>query len=229
METVDSRLRAAKPIGTYTSAQEFISSFVEGKTVLDVGCAAGIYSREERDCWLHKHLCKRAVRVVGLDCNAPEVARLNRLGYNIVCGDAVTLDLGERFDCVVAGEIIEHVENAGALICNLKRHLKPGGELLLTTPNVFFALHFLESVLADPAKRWCQEHVSWYCYFTLGNILDRCGMRVIESRYLTRSRKVLGLLRRFRLKCLGVLASTLLMIAVDGQSERGNQTPDSAR
>jgi len=207
-----------KPIGSPLSVQEFMSSLVSGKTVLDVGCVEHTIEHEETETWLHKHLCRSAARVVGLDYNAPAVAELNRRGYDVVYGDAMTVDLGERFDIVTADEIVEHVENAGALIRNLKRHLKPGGQLVITTPNVFFGLHFLESLFASPYTRWNPEHVSWYCYFTLGNLLRRCGMEVVESRYFTRSRKTRRVLRPLGLNCPGVLASTLLMVAVADRS-----------
>jgi 2-polyprenyl-3-methyl-5-hydroxy-6-metoxy-1,4-benzoquinol methylase len=212
--------RTIKPVGSFLSVQEFISSFVKGKTVLDVGCVEHSIEHEETETWLHKHVRQSAARVVGLDYNAPAVAELNRRGYEVVCGDAMTLDVGERFDIVTAGEIIEHVENAGALIRNLKRHLKPDGQILITTPNVFFGVHFVESLFASPYRRWNPEHVSWYCYFTLGNLLRRCGMEVVHCWYFARSRSTRRVLRPLRLKCPGVLASTLVMVAVsDGNSD----------
>jgi SAM-dependent methyltransferase len=132
----------------------------------------------------------------------------------MICAGAMEADLGERFDVVTAVEVIEHVENAGALIRNLKRHLKPGGQMAITTPKAHFGLHFLESLVASPCERWNSEHVSWYCYFTLGNLLRRCGMEVSQCWYFTRSRKTLKILRPLRIKCPGVLASTLVVVAV---------------
>jgi 2-polyprenyl-3-methyl-5-hydroxy-6-metoxy-1,4-benzoquinol methylase len=201
--------------------QEFVSSLVRGRTVLDVGCVEHTVEREQVDTWLHGHLRRSAARVVGLDYNAAAVAELNRRGYQVIFGDAMEADLGERFDVVIAGEIIEHVENAGALIRNLKRHLRPGGQMVITTPNAFFGLHFVESLVASPYRRWNSEHVSWYCYFTLGSLLSRCGMEISSCWYFTRSRKTLKVIRPLRIKCPGVLASTLVVVANDasGASE----------
>ena len=111
------------PVGLHIDVQEFISSLCAGKSVLDVGCVERSIAREGTPTWLHKHICRTASRAVGLDLLAPEVAELNRRGYNVICGDATSIDVGEHFDVVVAGEIIEHVGNPGALIQNLKRHL----------------------------------------------------------------------------------------------------------
>lgn len=195
------------------SVQEFLASFVEGKSVLDVGCVAHAVEREATGTWLHKHLCRSAARCVGLDCNGPAVAELNRRGYRVLCGDAMTMDIGERFDVVTAGEIIEHVENAGMLIRNLRRHLNPGGSLVITTPHVFFGMHVLEYLFSNPYARWNPEHVSWYCSFTLANLLQRCGMEVVQCWYFARSRKLRRILRSFRLKVPGPLASTLIVVA----------------
>lgn len=209
----------AKPVGSSISIQDFISAFVKGKTVLDVGCVEHAANMEQTDTWLHKHLRTSATRVVGLDFNQEAVNELNHRGYEIVCGDAMSIDVGERFDVVVAGEIIEHVENPGALIRNLKRHLRPGGQLILSTPNVFFALHFVESIFASPRKRWNEEHVAWYCYFTLENLMERCGMNVDQIWYFARSRRTRKVLQALNMPCPATLASSLVMVASNNGSE----------
>ena len=41
-----------------------------------------------------------------------------------------------RFDCVIAGEIIEHVPHPDDLLREIRRVLRPGGTLVLSTPNL---------------------------------------------------------------------------------------------
>lgn len=190
-----------------------MSELVRGKSVLDVGCAEHSAELEKLDTWLHKNLRQSASRIVGLDCQAEAVEELKRRGYDMVAGDAMTADLGERFDVVTAGEIIEHVENPGMLLRNLKRHLKPDGILVLSTPNAFFPLHLVESLWMSPNIRWNHEHVSWYCYFTLDNMVKRCGFSDVRCYYLTRSRKLRKLLSVLHVTCPALLASTLVVVA----------------
>jgi 2-polyprenyl-3-methyl-5-hydroxy-6-metoxy-1,4-benzoquinol methylase len=208
------------PRGFNISVQDYLTNLVTGKTVLDVGCVEhSAATQEQLDTFLHKNLRRSASRVVGLDFNEQGVAELNRRGYEVVCGDAMTVDVGERFDIVIAGEIIEHVENPGGLIRNLKKHLKPGGLLVVTTPNPFYVLHFAEMLfLSAPHKGWNDEHVAWFCYFTLDNLLVRCGMKVEECWYFTRSRKARRILQAVHIRCPRVAASSFLIIA----TENGN-------
>ena len=140
-------------------------------------------------------------------------AKLRARGYNVVAGDACTSDLGRQFECVVAGDIIEHVDNPGMMIRNLARHLKPNGKLFLTTPNAHFGLHMVESVVCDPKRRWHPQHVAWYDPFTLQNMVKRCGLRAEACLDFTRSRKLRKLLQ-LGVPCWSILASSVLIVAV---------------
>ena len=193
--------------------QDFLAKFVEGKTVLDVGCVDHSASVEQDDHWLHKHLLGRARSVLGLDILESDAAELRRRGYEVVCGNAITVSLEQTFDVVVAGEIIEHIDDPRAFVSNMARHLNERGRLVITTPHVFFFLHFLESIFSSAERRWNRQHVSWYCPFTLENLLRRSNLEVESCYYFTRSPKLRRLLELAHLPCYGVVASSILMIA----------------
>lgn len=54
---------------------------------------------------------------------------------NYVCCDAESLPISEFFDIIFAGEIIEHLREPKKAIKNWSKLSKPGGFLLITTPN----------------------------------------------------------------------------------------------
>jgi SAM-dependent methyltransferase len=191
-----------------------MADLVRGKTVLDVGCVDHSARLESSDRWMHKHLVRAAASVIGLDILESEAAKLRERGYNVVAGDASTVDLGQTFDLVVAGEIIEHIDNPGAFLRNMARHLNSAGRLVLTTPNPFFVMHQFEfAFVSSLDKRWNHEHVCWYCPFTLGNLLERSGLTVDSCYFFTRSRKLLKVLGVLGLPCFGPLASSFVVVA----------------
>jgi 2-polyprenyl-3-methyl-5-hydroxy-6-metoxy-1,4-benzoquinol methylase len=203
-----------RPTSSSAELTSFIGQYVRGKKVLDVGCMNHSLDATEDERWLHGQVARNAGSVLGLDILESEVAQLRKRGFKMVCADAITVDLGDTFDVIVAGELIEHIEDPAAFLRNMRKHLTSDGELVITTPNVFFGLHFVESMLRSPDEVWNPEHVAWYCYFTLEKLLNRTGLKAVKCIYFTRSRKFRKILNTLGIKtCPGVLASTLVFIA----------------
>ena len=103
-------------------------------SVLDLACGAGYGSH---------HLARRlpGTRVLGVDYDAGaiESARKTYRAANLsfAAGDATRWEetIGrERFDCVVAFDMIEHVSHREILAQSVVEHLASGGRLLLSTP-----------------------------------------------------------------------------------------------
>ena len=205
------------PISSFqTDIFSFVTGSVRGKDVLDVGCVAHTAASSTDPRWLHKHIVQSARSTLGLDLLDTEAAKLRERGYNIVSGDATTADLGATFDVIVAAELIEHLDNPGGFIRNMRRHLKPGGLLILTTPNPFFALHWWEWLVLDTKlkERWNPEHVCWFDPFTLTNLLTRNDFTVQSIFYFARSRQLLRVLRILHLRCPRPLASSFVTVAM---------------
>lgn len=88
--------------------------------VLNVGCIGHDYI--ETDVWIHRLLCEKARRVVGIDIHLPEEVG----AYNIVSANAESMELNEKFDLIIAGELIEHLSNPGEFFARTREHLKLG-------------------------------------------------------------------------------------------------------
>jgi hypothetical protein len=86
------------------------------------------------------------------------------------------VDLGERFESIVIGNVMEPVADPVALLCFAVRHLGAGGRILARTLNSFIYLNFMraakQGIMIENA-----EQVAW---FTPGNVLEmaeRAGPR----------------------------------------------------
>jgi 2-polyprenyl-6-hydroxyphenyl methylase/3-demethylubiquinone-9 3-methyltransferase len=102
-----------------------------GRRAADVGCGAGL---------LAEPLARLGADVVGVDA-APEnvaAAREHALGQGLAIdykvGSVEALEPG-RYDLVTSLEVVEHVADPRAFIHGLAAALKPGGLLILSTPN----------------------------------------------------------------------------------------------
>jgi SAM-dependent methyltransferase len=83
-------------------------------------------------------------------------------------------DVGERFDVILLFEVIEHLDLADGIVMLQKIYslLKPGGRLILSTPNTF-----------KPGQFWRDvTHKVAYCYDELGGLLLRQNFK-IEGMY----------------------------------------------
>jgi 2-polyprenyl-3-methyl-5-hydroxy-6-metoxy-1,4-benzoquinol methylase len=148
------------------------------RSVLDIGSA----SRHRRPDWMHGLVCGVASHVVGVDRDEATVVKLQERGYDIRVGDAQDFDVGEKFDIVLAGELIEHLDNVHGFLQSVHRHLGPDGRLVLTTPNPFYFMNFVYRVGGRP--RVNAEHTCWFCPDTIGHVLERNDFEIVELRFI---------------------------------------------
>jgi len=174
---------------------------VPGTAVLDLGCVDARPARRSGHSSAHAPdlLFRRLVEVnpdaVGVDHDAEGVAALQSAGYHAVCANVQTLDLGWQFDTIVAGELIEHLDNPGLFLTAVRRHLKPGGKLILTTPNPFYALQAWH-IWRRGRPRCNEGHVVWFDPVTLTRLLRRCGFEPVEGYWIQPQRRWLKAWKR---------------------------------
>ncbi len=160
----------------------YLAEQVQGKKLLDLGCAGDGGLADKRN-WLHDYLRVSASTTLGLDSDARKIEQLAQDGYDVVHGDASAFSLPERFDVIVAAELIEHLSNPGLFLDCVSRHLTAGGELIVTTPNATSLIFFLQTlVLGREIDN--PFHVALYTQTKLKNLLERHGFEVIRSVFL---------------------------------------------
>jgi len=209
-------------LGFDVTLHKFLGQYVAGKAVLDVGCVDHEVAAEAAERWLHRGLVESAKSVLGIDILENEIEELRKRGYNVICADAMTASLGQTFDVIVAGEVIEHVVNPGALLTNLRRHLNESGRLILTTPHAFFCLNPLTALLSWQSRKWHPDHVAWFEPYVLSGMLRKTGYEPEVCYYFNRSKKLRSLLGGLHIPCPEFMAVSFMMVARRVESVDGS-------
>jgi len=149
-------------------------------SVLDVGCGEGQFAAA---------LAQAGFAVVAVDVAAEALRRARArhpdLDLRLVPGEGDWPLADASFDVVWAGETIEHVADTAGWLSQVRRVLRPGGSLLLSTPaherlallglalsQRSFDTHF------DPRA----DHLRFYTRRTLTRLLEDFGFQDIHVR-----------------------------------------------
>ena len=109
--------------------QSILAEGTDYPRICDLGCGAG---------WLTNMLSAFGPTLgVELSPQAVELARQRYPGAEFICADATRWEPQKaQFDVVVSQEVLEHIVDKRAYLRVARRSLKPGGCLVMTTPNL---------------------------------------------------------------------------------------------
>ncbi len=123
----------------YKTRHNFVQQAIAGKKLhlLDVG---NLGDGESNCRLLYKDVTDAGGTYAGLDSNEALTQKMNLPGQ--VVGDLHHTPFeSDTFDAIYAGEIIEHTWTPAVMIGECRRILKPGGLLIIDTPNAFNIVH----------------------------------------------------------------------------------------
>lgn len=104
----------------------------EGSTVLELGPATG---------YMTQALVQRGCTVVGIELDPAMAVKAEPFTERMIVGDIDELDLEaelgeERFDAIIAADVLEHLRDPLKVVVALKKFLKPDGAFVISFPNV---------------------------------------------------------------------------------------------
>lgn len=164
----------------------WIAQRVRGASVLHVGCTDWPLTGErvERGELLHSQLCKVTSRCVGVDLDAEGIAKLRELmpDHEFHVENAENLSsspelAGSQWDFIVAGDVVEHMNNPGLFFQSAAKLLKPDGTLIVTVPSAFSAKRFFW-LLFTGSEQVHPDHTGYFSESTLIRIGERNGFHV---------------------------------------------------
>lgn len=162
--------------------RKVISTIPPGKTVLDIGCA------QNPD--IHFLIASKSKKAVAIDINKKELAVFVKKGLEAHEMSAEDINLPDRFDYIVAGELIEHLSNPGKFLEGIRKHLKTDGKILLTTPNISSIFLYLLVVVFD--KTQDHTHTFYFDKKNLETLLSRYQLKIKNYDYIPPEIKLHG-------------------------------------
>ena len=176
------------PLQRYWHKRRFeeISKLIEpvNGTVLDIGCADGMFSKVILDK-------SKAQKLVGIDVLKTSIAWANKHWakggkMKFMVKDAHKLDFASSsFDAVVALEVLEHVHKPLEVLKEVKRVLKKGGYGIFLVPSddlLFRVVWFLWLHFYPRGWVWRETHIQTYRNNFLPAICKKAGFKVEVDR-----------------------------------------------
>ena len=118
--------------------------------------------------------------VVGMDI-APAAKPENY--HQVVVYDAEKLsEYEERFDTVIAGEMIEHLRNPISFLEGTFQVLNPGGRLVLSTPNPYHPPIWLLETLMFRKYYYDEGHLNLFLPRFLARLIERQGFERVQVK-----------------------------------------------
>lgn len=161
--------------------------------VLDIGCQRGE---------LREQLGDRIGRYVGIDLSPLHIAEARKCHpdceFHLLNIDDEPLDYESEFDTVVMSAVIEHIFNLKHVGRNLARALRPGGQVVLTTPTPLGndVVHRLGAALGLFARSAADDHIAIFNKKRLEIFAKECGLVLVGHRRFQMGCNQLALLRR---------------------------------
>jgi 2-polyprenyl-3-methyl-5-hydroxy-6-metoxy-1,4-benzoquinol methylase len=150
----------------------------DAPSVLELGPATGYMSRAFSD---------RGSRVVGIEIDREMAQRATEFCERMIVGDLDTLDFekelgAERFDAIVAADVLEHLKDPLKTLTSLRPFLKPDGFFVISVPNIAHGsvrlallsgrFEYQDTGLLDAT------HLRFFTRETLEQLLDEAGLGI---------------------------------------------------
>ncbi|MEH1789739.1 MAG: class I SAM-dependent methyltransferase [Nostoc sp.] len=140
--------------------------------ILDIGCGNGSLSNL---------VAQQGYEIVGIEESESGVklANDNFPNCRFIEGSIYNIpytEIGEKFDIVIAAEVIEHLVYPKELVRNVKKCLKPNGRLIITTPYHGYLKNLMLAVSGKMDQHfttlWDGGHIKFFSVATMNALLE---------------------------------------------------------
>lgn len=147
--------------------QRYLGLLGPGMRVMDVGCGLGLFLDAVR------HQCEGAhVQGVEPEPNSADYCE-SHMGIGVDRRFLEQIPAARPFDVLSAFHVLEHVYDFESFFAAVRRHLRPGGLLLVETPNALGSW--------DGIGMFHIAHLQTFSIRTLSNLLRASGYEIVEA------------------------------------------------
>lgn len=158
------------------------------KRVLEIGCGPGSITRilaEQGQC-----------RVTGLELDPEAIKKVMPFCDRVIQADLNScdwphlLDGAERFDVVVAADVLEHLYDPWTTLKRMVPLISTDGYLVISLPHVGHAA--VASCLINGDFKYCdwglldRTHIRFFGLKNIEGLFAQAGLKIIEARYVVR-------------------------------------------
>jgi 2-polyprenyl-3-methyl-5-hydroxy-6-metoxy-1,4-benzoquinol methylase len=142
---------------------------------------------------LHPKLSQVGSFLVGVDADPAGVDAFRKLGYPETYVDNVEVFSNPevcngKYDVIVAGEIIEHLENPGLFLRSVQKLMTPDTDIIITTINAYCFFRFVYYVLRREDVH--PDHNYYFSPVVLRKLITRCGLEVTDFKHYAVGREL---------------------------------------
>jgi hypothetical protein len=189
---------------TIVERTDYLRQISKGKKVLHIGCLDHphiILEKVQSGTWLHGLISEVSELCVGVDVNTSGynfvrseigVENIHLLDLSKSVKDAELANLRQvEWDLILCPEILEHITNHQSLLQNLATLACQGTSLVITGPNAFRFVNFVNTVRGFEELN--TDHSYWFSFYTLSHILAANGWQPHRLIYYDQPKEELWL------------------------------------
>jgi len=171
---------------SYTGLRPELLALVpqSAKSVLDIGCGTGALSETIKR--------RQSAQVVGIELSSEMAKEAESKLDKVIVGNLDEIDLataieGYRFDCIICGDVIEHIKDPWTTLQILADHLSEGGVIVASIPNIRHISTLINLLFLDKwpyRERGIHDrtHLRFFTWKSIQKLFTGAGLSIVSQQ-----------------------------------------------